>query len=63
MFVFIKGDLHAENFGSYINRFGVINFGVNDFDEVLNTNIEKEKKRFDGYFFFFRVMLVHLHGM
>ncbi len=32
---FIKGDLHAENFGTYIDRFGVINFGVNDFDEVL----------------------------
>ncbi|CAF2406550.1 unnamed protein product [Rotaria sp. Silwood2] len=31
--VFIHGDLHAENFGTYIDRDGVINFDVNDFDE------------------------------
>ncbi|CAF0973172.1 unnamed protein product [Rotaria sp. Silwood1] len=31
--VFIHGDLHAENFGTYIDRYGLINFDVNDFDE------------------------------
>ncbi|UJR27482.1 hypothetical protein I4U23_008767 [Adineta vaga] len=31
--IFIHGDLHAENFGTYIDRFGRINFDVNDFDE------------------------------
>ncbi|CAF0901226.1 unnamed protein product [Adineta steineri] len=31
--IFIHGDLHAENFGTYIDRFGLINFDVNDFDE------------------------------
>ena len=28
---FYQGDLHAENFGTYIDRFGLINFDVNDF--------------------------------
>ena len=32
-----KGDLHAENFGTYIDRFGTINFDVNDFDEVIRS--------------------------
>ena len=31
--IFIHGDLHAGNFGTYIDRFGIINFDVNDFDE------------------------------
>ena len=31
---FFQGDLHAENFGTYIDRYGIINFDVNDFDEV-----------------------------
>lgn len=31
--IFIHGDLHAENFGTYIDRYGIINFDVNDFDE------------------------------
>ncbi|CAF1446022.1 unnamed protein product, partial [Rotaria sordida] len=31
--VFIHGDLHGENFGTYIDRHGIINFDVNDFDE------------------------------
>jgi uncharacterized protein (DUF2252 family) len=29
----IQGDLHAENFGSYLNNQGILNFDVNDFDE------------------------------
>lgn len=31
--VFIHGDLHAENFGSYLDSHGRLNFDVNDFDE------------------------------
>ncbi|WP_026211961.1 DUF2252 domain-containing protein [Longispora albida] len=32
--VWIHGDLHAENFGSYMNAHGVYVFNVNDFDEA-----------------------------
>lgn len=32
--VWIHGDLHAENFGTYMNDAGVIVFDVNDFDEA-----------------------------
>jgi uncharacterized protein (DUF2252 family) len=32
--VWIQGDLHAENFGTYMNNQGVIVFDVNDFDEA-----------------------------
>ena len=28
-----QGDLHAENFGTYLDHSGVLNFDVNDFDE------------------------------
>ena len=31
--VYFQGDLHAENFGTYLDNHGVINFDVNDFDE------------------------------
>jgi uncharacterized protein (DUF2252 family) len=31
--MFCQGDLHAENFGSYLNNNGILNFDVNDFDE------------------------------
>ncbi|UJR29859.1 hypothetical protein I4U23_017407 [Adineta vaga] len=31
--IFIHGDLHAENFGTYLNNHGILNFDVNDFDE------------------------------
>ncbi|CAF4005628.1 unnamed protein product [Rotaria sp. Silwood2] len=31
--VFIHGDLHAENFGTYLDHDGILNFDVNDFDE------------------------------
>ncbi|CAF1216472.1 unnamed protein product [Adineta steineri] len=31
--VFIHGDLHAENFGTYLDNNGILNFDVNDFDE------------------------------
>ncbi len=32
--VWIHGDLHAENFGTYMNSSGVLVFDVNDFDEA-----------------------------
>jgi uncharacterized protein (DUF2252 family) len=32
--VWIQGDLHAENFGTYMNSAGVLVFDVNDFDEA-----------------------------
>ncbi|CAF0837385.1 unnamed protein product [Adineta steineri] len=31
--IFIHGDLHAENFGTYLDNHGILNFDVNDFDE------------------------------
>jgi uncharacterized protein (DUF2252 family) len=32
--VWIQGDLHAENYGTYLNSEGVFEFDVNDFDEA-----------------------------
>jgi uncharacterized protein (DUF2252 family) len=32
--VWIQGDLHAENFGTYMNSQGILVFDVNDFDEA-----------------------------
>lgn len=32
--VWIHGDLHAENFGTYMNAEGILVFNVNDFDEA-----------------------------
>ncbi len=32
--VWIQGDLHAENFGTYMNGQGVLVFDVNDYDEA-----------------------------
>lgn len=32
--IWIQGDLHAENFGTYMNSAGVLVFDVNDFDEA-----------------------------
>src|SRR5690349_4369294 len=32
--VWIHGDLHAENFGTYMNSSGRLVFNVNDFDEA-----------------------------
>jgi uncharacterized protein (DUF2252 family) len=32
--VWIQGDLHAENFGTYLDGNGVLIFDVNDFDEA-----------------------------
>ena len=32
--VWIQGDLHAENYGTYLNDAGILVFDVNDFDEA-----------------------------
>src|SRR5690349_2773957 len=32
--VWIQGDLHAENYGTYMDSSGVLVFDVNDFDEA-----------------------------
>src|SRR5215218_11394895 len=32
--VWIQGDLHAENYGTYMDAEGVLVFDVNDFDEA-----------------------------
>ncbi|MEZ4606583.1 MAG: DUF2252 family protein [Deinococcales bacterium] len=32
--IWIHGDLHAENFGTYLNGAGIFVFDVNDFDEA-----------------------------
>src|SRR2546423_6917607 len=32
--VWIQGDLHAANFGTYMNSAGILVFDVNDFDEA-----------------------------
>ena len=32
--VWIQGDLHAENYGTYVNDAGILVFDVNDFDEA-----------------------------
>src|SRR5918999_4681841 len=32
--VWIQGDLHAENFGTYMDGAGILVFDVNDFDEA-----------------------------
>ena len=32
--VWIQGDLHSENFGTYMDGAGVLIFDVNDFDEA-----------------------------
>jgi uncharacterized protein (DUF2252 family) len=35
--VWIQGDLHAENSGTYVDGDGVLIFDVNDFDEGLQV--------------------------
>ena len=34
--VWIQGDLHAENFGTYLDSDGWLVFDVNDFDDALH---------------------------
>ncbi len=44
--VWIQGDLHAENFGTYINGAGQLVFDVNDFDEAYVAPFSWDVKRF-----------------
>lgn len=44
--VWIQGDLHAENFGTYMNGKGVLVFDVNDYDESYVAPFTWDMKRF-----------------
>jgi uncharacterized protein (DUF2252 family) len=44
--VWIHGDLHAENFGTYMNSTGHLVFNVNDFDEAYVGPFSWDLKRF-----------------
>jgi uncharacterized protein (DUF2252 family) len=44
--VWIHGDLHAENFGTYMNSEGVLTFDVNDFDEAYVGHFSWDLRRF-----------------
>ncbi|MEV0157337.1 DUF2252 domain-containing protein [Micromonospora sp. NPDC050686] len=44
--VWIHGDLHAENFGTYMNASGQLVFNVNDFDEAYVGPFTWDVKRF-----------------
>jgi uncharacterized protein (DUF2252 family) len=44
--VWIHGDLHAENFGTYMNASGQLVFNVNDFDEAYVGPFTWDLKRF-----------------
>ncbi|MGH8970871.1 MAG: DUF2252 domain-containing protein [Actinomycetes bacterium] len=44
--VWIQGDLHAENFGTYMDGKGVLVFDVNDFDEAYLGHYTWDLRRF-----------------
>ena len=44
--VWIHGDLHAENFGTYMNSSGQLVFNVNDFDEAYVGPFSWDLERF-----------------
>jgi uncharacterized protein (DUF2252 family) len=44
--VWIHGDLHAENFGTYMNSEGTLVFDVNDFDEAYIGHFSWDLRRF-----------------
>jgi len=44
--VWIQGDLHAENFGTYMDGGGVLVFDVNDFDEAYLGHFTWDLQRF-----------------
>jgi uncharacterized protein (DUF2252 family) len=44
--VWIHGDLHAENFGTYMNSEGTLVFDVNDFDEAYVGHFSWDVRRF-----------------
>ena len=43
--VWIQGDLHAENFGTYMDAAGILVFDVNDFDEAYLGHFTWDLKR------------------
>lgn len=44
--IWIHGDLHAENFGTYLNSDGRLTFDVNDFDEAFLGHFSWDLRRF-----------------
>jgi len=48
--VWIQGDLHAENFGTYLDGAGRIVFDVNDFDEAYLGHVSWDLRRFAASF-------------
>jgi uncharacterized protein (DUF2252 family) len=48
--VWIQGDLHAENFGTYMDGAGRIVFDVNDFDEAYLGHASWDLRRFAASF-------------
>jgi uncharacterized protein (DUF2252 family) len=48
--VWIHGDLHAENFGTYMDADGRIVFDVNDFDEAYLGHVSWDLRRFAASF-------------
>ena len=44
--VWIQGDLHAENFGTYMDGAGMLIFDVNDFDEAFVGHFTWDLQRF-----------------
>ncbi|MDP9395492.1 MAG: DUF2252 domain-containing protein [Actinomycetota bacterium] len=44
--VWIQGDLHAENFGTYMDGSGILVFDVNDFDEAYLGHFTWDLQRF-----------------
>ena len=48
--VWIQGDLHAENFGTYMDGEGRIVFDVNDFDEAYLGHVSWDLRRFAASF-------------
>jgi uncharacterized protein (DUF2252 family) len=44
--VWVHGDLHAENFGTYMNSHGLMVFDVNDFDEASIGHYTWDLRRF-----------------
>ncbi|RBY89723.1 DUF2252 domain-containing protein [Blastococcus sp. TF02A-30] len=48
--VWIQGDLHAENFGTYMDGAGRVVFDVNDFDEAYVGHVSWDLRRFCASF-------------
>src|SRR4051812_31404201 len=48
--VWIQGDLHAENYGTYMDAAGRIVFDVNDFDEAYLGHLSWDLRRFAASF-------------